>query len=125
MNISKARKAFFASGSIGAFQGHLSTLSSRCIYMTCVLPVLLYGSENWVLSDALLSDLELFQAWAGKGILGVQKFLANDFASIALNLPSVKSQILIRKLRFMSTVWPDFRAAITPRPLIVQTWHFL
>ena len=45
MNISKARKAFFASGSIGAFQGHLNPLSSRCIYLTCVLPVLLYGSE--------------------------------------------------------------------------------
>ena len=104
MNISKARKAFFVSGSIGAFQGHLNPLSSRCIYMTCVLPVLLYGSENWVLSDELLSDLESFQAWVGKRILGVQKCLANDLVTIALNLPPVKSQILIRKLHFLSTL---------------------
>ena len=45
-NIKKARRAFFAYGSIGAFQGDLSPLSSRSVVETCVMPVLLFGSEN-------------------------------------------------------------------------------
>ena len=42
--IKKARRAFFA---FGGFQGKLNPISTRCIFETCVVPVLLYGCENW------------------------------------------------------------------------------
>ena len=45
-NIKKARNAFFSYGSIGAFQGDLNPLSSKSIINTCVMPVLLFDSEN-------------------------------------------------------------------------------
>ena len=71
--------------------------------MTCVLPVLLYGSENWVLNDAVLDQLESFQAWVRrKRILGIPKTFANDLVPIALDLPSIRSQVLARKLRLLA-----------------------
>ena len=46
-DIKKAR-SFFHFGAIGVFQGDLSPLSSRAVVESCVMPVLLYGCENWV-----------------------------------------------------------------------------
>ena len=48
-----------------AKQGDISPLSSREMIESCVMrymPVLLYGSENWILTDALIRHLEAFQA---------------------------------------------------------------
>ena len=67
--IINARKAFFAYGSIGAFQGKLNPLSGRAILNTCVIPTCLSGCENWILNDNLLKQLEDFQAQIGKKIL--------------------------------------------------------
>ena len=58
LNIQKARRAFFHYGSIGVFQGDISPLSSREVIESCVMPVLLYGSENWILMDDLLRRLD-------------------------------------------------------------------
>ena len=44
--IQKARKAYFQFGSIYAFQGSLSPVSTSSIVQWCVLPILLYGVEN-------------------------------------------------------------------------------
>ena len=46
--IQKSRRAFFEFGSVFAFQGNLSPLSSSSIYQLCVLPILLHGVENWI-----------------------------------------------------------------------------
>ena len=42
--IKKARRAFFMHSS-NVFQGNLNPLSGRALYETCVVPILLYGSE--------------------------------------------------------------------------------
>ena len=65
-NIKRARRAFFLFGSIGAFQGDLSPLSSVSILETCVCPILLYGSENWILTETLMKRLESFQGELAK-----------------------------------------------------------
>ncbi len=52
-NISKARRAFFHCRSICAFNGDLSPLSSRQVLEMCVMPFLLYGSENWITTENL------------------------------------------------------------------------
>ncbi len=56
-NVKKTRGAFFKLGSIGAFQGDLSPLSTKSVILTCVLPVLLYGCENWILSEDNLAKV--------------------------------------------------------------------
>jgi len=38
-------------------QGRLSLVSKLQIYNTCIVPVLLYGSENWTILTADLSEL--------------------------------------------------------------------
>ena len=56
-NIKKARRAFFHYGSIGAFQGDLSPLSSRSILDSCVMSVLMYGCENWLMTHVLVEKV--------------------------------------------------------------------
>ena len=58
-NIKKARRAFFHYGSIGAF---LSPPSSHLgLYRdACVMPILLYGCENWLMTHALMEKVESF-----------------------------------------------------------------
>ena len=65
-NISKAQKALFSFGCMGVFQGDLNPLSSRSVVDTCVMPVLLFGSESWFLTDATLDKLENFQCTLGE-----------------------------------------------------------
>ena len=67
--INKARRAFFAFGAMGAFHGQLNPISGRSIYEACVVPVLLFGCENWVLTDSMLHQLESFQGEIGRRIL--------------------------------------------------------
>ena len=57
-NSEKGRKAFFAAGAIGAYQGSLNPLSSISLFNTCVVPTLLYGSENWILTEQTMARLE-------------------------------------------------------------------
>ena len=71
-NISKARRAFFAFGRIDAFQGHLNPLSSINIVETCVIPVLLYGCDTWLLDSSAILLLEQFQYEIGRRILKLQ-----------------------------------------------------
>ena len=52
----------FHYGSLGAFQGDLSHLSTRSIIETCVIPILLFGSENWIVSGGILKQLELLES---------------------------------------------------------------
>ena len=62
-NINKARRAFFAIGSHGIYHGKQNPLTSSEIYNACILPVCLYGCENWLLTDPLLTVLSKLK-WA-------------------------------------------------------------
>ena len=100
-NIGKARRSFFLYGNIGAFQGDLNPLSTRCIIEMCVLPVLLYGSENWILSDECCKHLESFIGEMAKRALKWPKHFSNTAALVALDHYSIKSILLLRKLTFL------------------------
>ena len=102
--IQKARKAFFQYGSIYAFQGKLSPVSSCSIVQLCVLPILLYGVENWVMSTEAIKKLECFQAEMAKRILQLPKWYSNTAANVALGWNSLHSTCTIRKLRFLHRV---------------------
>jgi len=86
----KTQRAFFHFGSIGAFQGDISPLSSREITETCVMPVLLCGSENCILTEALLKSLESFQGELVNRVLKWPKNHSNTAAVTALDVPTMK-----------------------------------
>ena len=100
-NISSTRRAFFSFGSMGVFQGHLNPLSSRSVVETCVMSVLLFGSESWYLSDTALDGLERFQGWIGKRILRLTRFHSNTTVHIGLDWPSMRARVLMRKLNYL------------------------
>ena len=100
--IKKARRAFFAFGAIGAFQGQLNPISGRSIYETCVIPVLLFSCENWVLTDSMLHQLEFFQGEIGRRILKLTRHHSTLSTRLALRWPSVTARILISKLGLLS-----------------------
>ena len=53
--------AFFLFGGMGAFQEELNPLSGRAMLEVCIVPSLLYGSENWIQPEDNLVALEHFQ----------------------------------------------------------------
>ena len=55
-------------GAKKVFQGEVNPLTGRAIFETCVMPTLLYGSENRYLTEALLDRLECFQVEIGRSL---------------------------------------------------------
>ena len=92
--------------------GNKNPLTSSEIFNVCILPVCLYGCENWLLTDSLLSLLEDFQAEIGKKILHLPKYHANLCPLIALQWPSMRYRVLIRKLRFLGRLLNPHRNTI-------------
>ena len=43
------------------------TSALSCMIASCVMPVLLYGSENWILTETLMKKLEAFQGELVRG----------------------------------------------------------
>ena len=99
--IGRARSSFFAFGAMGGFQGKLNPLSGRAIFETCVVPVLLFGSENWYLTESLLDKLESFQAEIGRRILKLPRHHSGRATRLTLEWPSMTARILQRKLLFI------------------------
>ena len=65
---------------MGAFQSDLSPLSSKSILDACVMPILLYGCENWLMTHALMEKVESFQAELAKRVLKWPKHHSNTAA---------------------------------------------
>ena len=118
-NIIKARKAFFALGSLGAFQGDLNPLSSSSIFEICVIPTLLYGCETWILDSGCLKALESFQSEIGRRILRLPKFYSNNAIRIGLHWPTVSTRILLRKLSFLTKLLRSKMIPSVPESLIL------
>ena len=91
---------FFAYGAKGAFQGQLNPLSGRAIFESCVLPVLMYGSENWYVTDSLMAKLEAFQEEIGRRILRLPRHHSGRGVRLALEWPSMVARVLQRKVLY-------------------------
>ena len=83
------------------FQGDLSPLSTRSIIETCVVPIPLFGSENWIVSGGILGQLESFLGELAKRALKWPRHFSNTVAMTVLDLDSVTSRIVVQKLRFL------------------------
>ena len=101
-SINKARRAFFGLGSLGVYHGKQNPLTASEPVQVCVMPVCLYGSENWLLTGPLLLTLEAFQAEIGKRILKLPKHFANLCPLVFLDWPTMRYRILIQKLSFIN-----------------------
>ena len=101
-NNEKGRKAFFGAGTIGAYQGYLNPLNAKSLFFTCVIPALLYGCENWCLTETTVNRLEVFQSQMGKRMLKFPSHYANILPRVVLGLPSIRVQIPICKLWFLA-----------------------
>ena len=135
--IQKARAAFFSNGQLGAFHGLLNPLSSSSIVESCILPVLLYGSENWVLNRSLIEALESFQAELGRCVLKLPKFSSNTVPLLVLNWPTMCARVLCNKLSFLLRVCNGESTSLSTQVLrsiavsdvtsmsIVKQCHFL
>ena len=102
--VKKARRTFFLFGGMGAFQGELNPLSGRAIFETCVVPILLYGCENWILTEDMLLTLERFQEEIGRRILKLSRFHSALVVRVLLQWPSVQARVLMKKLTFLKRV---------------------
>ena len=100
-NIGKARRSFFHYGSIGVFQGDLSPLSSRSVIETCVIPVLLYGAENWIMTEQLVKRVDSFLGEMAKRAVKWPKHHSNTAALVALDMESARARLLVMKLGFL------------------------
>ena len=60
-------------------------LPSVSVIETCVLPALLYGAENWILTPVLVDRLESFQGELAKRILCWPKHHSNTADTLAVN----------------------------------------
>ena len=67
----------------------------------CVIPVLLYGCENWILTEPLCQKLESLQSELVKRML---KHLSNTAVLTTLEVTTVRSRVLQRKLSFLHRV---------------------
>jgi len=114
-NISKARRQFFALGFSGCFLGFSNPLSAREVVETCVISILLYGAENWILDEACLELLEHFQTEIGRRILKLSKFHSQLSVRIGLSWPSITSRILSQKLSFLCR--PPMMTPLPSKPL--------
>ena len=106
-NILKARKSFFAYGSMGLFKGDLSPLSGRSMVETCILPILLYGIENWCLTQNSIQMLDSFLGELSKRLLRLPRWYSNTPASIVVVLMSARALCLTRKLNFLRKISID------------------
>ena len=73
----------------------MSLLSTRSIIETCVMPILLFGSENWIVSA---HNLDRFLGELAKRALRWPRHFSNTAAVTALDMESVASRIVVRKL---------------------------
>ena len=62
-------------------------LGKRIVKLSNVMVILLYGAENWMLTNQLFAKLESFQAELGKIFL---KLTANEAPLVALHWPTMK-----------------------------------
>ena len=108
-----SREARRALGDMGAFQGSLNPLSARSIYESCVLSILLYGSETWLLDSTTIAMLDRFQIEIGRRILWLPSFVLNSVVRLCLCWPSMTSRILIRKLTYLAKLLSSNKRSIS------------
>ena len=87
-------------------QGKLSLSTKLRIYNSCIVSVLLYGSETWTLLSADTSRLQAFHMRCQRRILGVkwQDKIKNTIISDKTGLPHISDLISSRRVALFGHV---------------------
>jgi len=80
-------------------QARLQLQTKLCLYQTCILLILLHGSEAWILSQEDLWKLKAFHMHCQRMILGIRwyDFVRNAEVIATTNLPSVQDIMTKRR----------------------------
>ena len=81
-------------------------------------PVLLYGCENWIMTEVLWERLEAFQGELAKRILKWPKHHSNTAAATTLEVSTMRCRVLIRKLSFLHRVVNSNSASLSGTALL-------
>ena len=65
------------------------------------MPVLMYGSENWLLTINQLNQLDSFLGEMAKRALKWPRHFSNTAALVTMGMESIRVDLLIRKLSFL------------------------
>ena len=99
--IAKSRRAFFMHRS-QVFEGNLNPLSGRSLFEVCVVPILLYGCENWQLTSTLICQL-----------LSLRRIFSSVYCP-RVKLKKLCISLIRSKLLYCSLIWrPNFLTDIT------------
>ena len=63
--------------------------------------VLLYGCENWVLTEQLISHLETFLGELAKRIVKLPRWAFNTAANVVMGWTAVRARVAVQKLSFL------------------------
>ena len=96
----RPEKHFLGMAALVLFREVLVLSPQYRLLRPAILPALLYGAENWILTPVLVDRLESFQGELAKRILCWPKHHSNTAATLAVGLHSVKSKVLEAKLSF-------------------------
>ena len=76
-------------------------ISAVSIFESCIIPILLYGCDTWLLNSSTILLLDQFQNEIGRRILRLPKNSSAKVVRICLNFPSMACRVLLRKLTFL------------------------
>ena len=108
--IRKAGNAFGALRKCIFANSRISLSTKRFVYEGLVLPILLYGSESWCLTEKLFNLLRLFHRRCIRSMCGVtmkdvfEKHLSNDDLLMKMCLLPIDGYVSKRQLRWLGHV---------------------
>ena len=108
--IDQARKAFWRLASVVWNVTQLSLKTKLMVYRSCVMSVLLYGSETWTVDWPRKAQLEKFHMTCLRKICGVSRMdqqtrgITNDQIKQCLGVPSIMQMVHQNRLRWVGHV---------------------
>ena len=121
-NIIKARKTFLLLG-VSKLSREISIRyrSAISVFESCVLSILLYGCETWLLDSSTIQLLECFQLEIGRRILKLPKWFSGTVIRICLSLPSIVYRVFLRKIKYLAKLLVGDSKSINSRVFVSAT----
>ena len=102
--LSKARRALNAVSGLGIRRNGLTIATCNAIFWTIVVPIALFGSELWILTDECVNLVESFQNYAGKRVQRLHSRGPNACAFYGLGWIRLERLIEVRKMLFIRSI---------------------
>ena len=111
------RSAFFALNSVGSRLGCLHPVTSHRLYSTLCLPIMLYGSELWSLTNAELNIFERTHRKILRTIQGLPTRCPTTALQSLIGSRSITSFISQRQLTFINSIF-NMQSSDLPKQIL-------